>query len=145
MPRLAKRDKVTFLDSYIAHAVSNYLSNNDITIMNTNYTKILDKIDAGDFVYFDPPYHPVSKTASFTRYTKDSFTINDQFNLKSICDKLTLKKVNFMMSNSNSEFMCDLYKDYFITDVDVRRRVNVDPTKRGRVKELLISNYDTKK
>lgn len=96
---------------------------------------------AGDFVYFDPPYVPLSKTANFTSYTKHNFGEADQQKLKEIIDTLTHKKVKTMLSNSDSEFIRDLYKEYSIQTVQATRAINSDASKRGAISEVVILNY----
>lgn len=105
-----------------------------------------DKIDPkkGAFVYFDPPYHPTSDTALFTKYSKDGFTEKDQADLRDFFVKLDKKGVNVMLSNSNTEFVRSLYKGYNIAIVDAPRLVNCKPNKRNSVEEVVITNYDRK-
>ncbi len=96
----------------------------------------------GDFVYFDPPYHPTSEL-SFTKYTKESFSEKDQERLRDFIVRLTRKKVNIMLSNSKTKFIEELYsgKSFFKMVVSAPRYVNCKPDGRGDVEELLITNY----
>jgi len=94
----------------------------------------------GDFVYFDPPYHPTDNN-SFTTYTKLDFSEKDQIRLKEFCDTLDKKGVKFMLSNSDTLFINDLYKNYNVQLVSAPRFVNCKPTKRNSVKEVLVTNY----
>lgn len=123
-------------------AVSDYLSATDIQIKNVDYEDSLKGIRKGAFVYFDPPYDPVSSSANFTGYTKGGFGRDEQERLKSVCDKLSAKGVKFLLSNSSTDFIRDLYKDYTTVFVQANRAVNSKGDKRGKVAELLVKNYE---
>lgn len=114
-------------------------------IINAPYDHLLDKVSAGDFVYMDPPYDPVSKTANFVSYTKDGFSREDQIKLKDFVDELNRKNVQVMLSNNWTDFIVDLWKDYRCLKIDVRRNVAGDPEARGMVNEILITNYEPTK
>jgi len=129
----------TYLDVENLIKCSNVLQHT--TILNNDFTIIKDYIQKNDFVYFDPPYHPVSKTSNFTSYTKDSFGEKQQIELKYLCDYIDNVGAYFLLSNSYSEFILNLYKDYDINTVRAKRYVNSDPKKRGDIKEVLIRNY----
>ena len=107
-----------------------------VTIEEKDYTKI--KPISGDFVYFDPPYHPINKT-SFTAYTKLGFTEKDQSDLANFCTELSKQGVKIMVSNSNTKFIRDLYKSniFKIGIVNAPRSLNG----RSPVEEVLITNY----
>ncbi len=123
-------------------AVSNYLNNNKIQIVNTDYEKMLSKIRKGAFVYFDPPYDPISDSSSFTGYTKNGFDRTEQERLKNTCDKLNNKGIKFLLSNSSTEFIRDLYQDYNIFSIKAKRSINSKGNARGEVTEVLIKNYE---
>lgn len=95
-----------------------------------------------DFVYFDPPYYPV-KNNSFKDYTSSGFSEADQIRLKDFAIELTHRKVNVMLSNSYAPFILDLYKNKIFKKITIEapRYINAEATKRGKVKELLITNY----
>ena len=95
-----------------------------------------------DFVYFDPPYHPINNT-SFTKYTKVDFLKNEQIRLAQFIKKLSQSGVYIMLSNSKTKFVEDLYpkKDFKHYIVHVPRFVNCKSDKRGKIKELIITNY----
>ena len=95
----------------------------------------------GDFIYFDPPYHPISDTSNFTGYSKESFTIDDQIRLKKLMNDLTRRGVKIMASNSFSPFALELFKDYNQYVLSAKRSINSDSAKRGAISELLITNY----
>ncbi|MCA0428721.1 MAG: DNA adenine methylase [Bacteroidetes bacterium] len=109
-------------------------------IENKEYFKINPA--PGDFVYFDPPYHPTSET-SFTRYSKQDFSEKDQSDLADFCIELHKKGVFVMVSNSDTSFIKNLYKaSYFnIGIVNAPRLVNCKPNGRNSVQEVLITNY----
>ena len=112
----------------------------DATIEYRNYSKI--EPEAGDFCYFDPPYHPTSET-SFTKYSKFDFTEKDQTELRDFCTELHKKGVHIMISNSNTKFIRDLYKapHFNIDIVNAPRLVNSKASGRNAVEEVLITNY----
>lgn len=123
-------------------AVSKYLNTNDITILNGDFEEALKEIKIGCFVYFDPPYHPVSASSNFTGYVQGGFDIYDQVRLRDLCDVLDKKGVKFLVSNSATLFIEDLYKDYKISYVKANRSINSNAKKRGEIDEVLIRNYE---
>jgi len=123
-------------------AVSKYLNENDITFLNVDFEEALKGIRKDSFVYFDPPYYPVSDSSNFTGYTFDGFSEDDQIRLKKVCDKLTDKGVKFLLSNSSAKFITDLYADYKIVRVRASRSINSVADKRGEIDEILVMNYE---
>ncbi|WFQ95152.1 Dam family site-specific DNA-(adenine-N6)-methyltransferase [Mycoplasma feriruminatoris] len=121
--------------------VSKYLNDNNIQILNKDYKEVLKLAQPGDFIYLDPPYMPISESSSFTSYTENGFDIKQQIELKEQCDLLTQKNIKFLLSNSDCQFIRDLYKDYEIYVVKAKRSINSKADKRGHINELLISNY----
>ena len=85
---------------------------------------------------------PISTSSSFTGYTEGGFTLENQKELKNYCDKLTEKGVRFLLSNSDSEFIHDLYSDYNIKTVKAKRFINSKAKNRGEINEVLVSNYE---
>jgi len=122
-------------------AVANYLNNNKIQILNTDYEKSLLKIKKEAFVYFDPPYDPISDSSNFTGYTKKGFDKTEQERLKKVCDKLNDKGVKFLLSNSSTEFIRGLYKKYNILSIKAKRIINSKGSGRGEITEVLVKNY----
>lgn len=106
-----------------------------------DFEKILRKAKKNDFIYLDPPYQPISKYSDFTRYTKEKFFENDQVRLKEEIDRLSKVGAKVMLSNSDSNFIRDLYRNYKIIEVESGRSLNCKSDRRGKVKELLIINY----
>ncbi len=123
-------------------AVSKYLNTNKITILNGDFEEALKGIKKGSFVYFDPPYHPVSASSNFTGYVQGGFDMYEQVRLRDLCNKLNEKRINFLLSNSATQFIEDLYKDYKISYVKANRSINSNAKKRGEIDEVLIRNYE---
>ena len=121
-------------------AIGEYLKNNDVQILEGDFEKACENVKAGDFVYFDSPYIPVSKTASFTDYTKDGFSYEDHCRLSELFKRLDKIGAYVMLSNHNVPLVHELYKDYNIEEVAVKRAINSDATKRNG-KEVIITNY----
>ena len=123
-------------------AVNKYLNSNEITIFSGDYSEVLTGIKKEAFVYFDPPYHPISASSNFTGYTQGGFRTLDQVALKGFCDKLNEDGVFFLLSNSASDFIKDLYSNYKITLIKATRAINSNGEKRGEIDEVLICNYE---
>lgn len=104
-----------------------------------SFESVLDHAKPGDFVYFDPPYHPVSETASFTSYARDGFGEADQRRLAEVFAALAARGTHVLLSNSHTPLILDLYKDFTITPVDAIRSVNSKADRRGAVLEVLVS------
>jgi len=92
-----------------------------------------------DFVYFDPPYYPRNHTSHFTKYTKRDFTIEDQERLRDTCAKLVQTGVSTLVSNSDTEVIRELYKDYSQVEVYATRAINCKADERGKITELIIN------
>ena len=118
---------------------SELLKNTEIKC--ADFSEILTKVKKGDFVYFDPPYVPLNETSSFTSYTKDGFDMDMQFKLREVCDELDSMGVMFMLSNSDTKFVNELYSNYEIKKVFVSRVVNANAEGRGKITEVLVRNY----
>jgi len=106
-----------------------------------DFSVVLEYATPGSFVYLDPPYHPLSETANFTSYTKDSFGEEDQRRLAKVFRELDAKHCNVMLSNSDTDFIRGLYKGYDVKVVYAKRAINSKGTKRGPIKELVVRNY----
>lgn len=123
-------------------AVSDYFNKNDIKFLNGDFESSLKGIRKGAFVYFDPPYDPLSSSSNFTGYTQGGFNREDQLRLKNLCDKLDKKGVKFLLSNSSTEFIKESYKNYEIINVKARRAINSNGDSRGEISEVLVRNYE---
>lgn len=97
---------------------------------------------AGDFAYFDPPYVPVSKSASFTAYSAGGFSRVDQERLVDLLRVLKKRRVHAMLSNADSPETRELYAEFRLKSVRARRSINSDSTKRGSAGELIVMNYE---
>lgn len=120
-------------------AVSEYLKSVDI--LHSDYRDAVVSASEGDFVYFDPPYDPVSATAAFTAYSPDGFSRESQRELMELCLSLDERGVKFMLSNSNTDYIRDLYSGFHIYTIEARRAINSVGCKRGVVEEVLVTNY----
>lgn len=123
-------------------AVSKYFNRADIRFTCMDFEEVLKNIRKDSFVYLDPPYDPVSATASFTGYDKGGFNKNEQIRLKNVCDRLNKKGIRFLLSNSATGFITDLYCEYIVDIVRAKRAVNSNPDKRGKIDEVLVRNYE---
>jgi len=113
-------------------------------ILNLDFEDAVTSAQRSDFIYFDPPYMPLNETSYFTDYTSGGFSEQDQKRLASVFKKLSIKEVFVMQSNSNNEFIRQLYAEYNIVEIEARRNINSNASKRGSVKELIILNYQVK-
>jgi len=114
------------------------------TIKHQDYKEILKRARKGDFIYFDPPYHPLTKTASFTSYTSGGFGEKEQIELRDAFVELHKRGCFVMLSNSDAKFINDIYsgiKGVSFHKIDASRMVNADANGRGKIKEVLVTNY----
>ncbi len=127
-------------------AVSQKLQN--VKIVCGDYTQSSEFIDKSTFVYFDPPYRPISNTANFTAYNETVFTDSEQLELAKFVDSVHNKGAKIIISNSDPKnvdtednFFDDIYSKYTINRIDANRMINCNGKSRGKIKELLISNF----
>jgi len=113
----------------------------DVNISESNFSDVVKEAKEGDFIYFDPPYFPLSKTSSFTSYQKGVFLENEQRELARTFRELHRKGCFVMLSNSDSPFIHQLYQGFTITPVKARRAINCIGTKRGKISEVVVTNY----
>lgn len=113
-----------------------------------DFTDCENKVDSKTFVYFDPPYRPLTNTSSFTSYAKNTFDEKEQSRLAIFFEKLNEKNAKLMLSNSDpknvnreDEFFDELYKKFNINRVAANRMINCNGNNRGKITELLITNY----
>ncbi|BAY37115.1 DNA adenine methylase [Nostoc sp. NIES-2111] len=130
------------LDVAVLKAVSKYLNDNEVKILNLDFQEVLEEPKKGDFVYIDPPYDPVSDTASFTGYDINGFNKDEQIRLKDTYDSLNKKGCKVLLSNAYTNFIRDLYKDYNHIKISAIRAINSNAKKRGKVDEILVKNYE---
>lgn len=119
----------------------------DAALRVMTFDKVLDFAGKDDFVYFDPPYIPLSKTSSFTRYSKSEFSIKEQNQLSEVFRALDSMGCFVMLSNSDHSLIRELYRDYDknIVVVRAKRKINSVGSKRGAINELVVTNYLTAK
>lgn len=129
------------LDMAVLKAVSEYLQTSKINMLNQDFQSAVTDAQQGDFIYFDPPYDPVSSTASFTSYYTNKFNKDEQIRLKETVDELNHRGCYVLLSNAYTDFIKDLYGDYHQVKVLATRSINSVGTKRGKVPEILIKNY----
>ncbi|MCZ6584106.1 MAG: DNA adenine methylase [Thaumarchaeota archaeon] len=124
-------------------SVNQVLKSKKIQISCRDFSTILDDVKKNDFVYFDPPYQPVSTTSNFTSYTNRNFTYDDLKRLCELCEKLDSKNCKFMLSNSNSKEVLEIFSknSWKIRKIEANRAINSDSKKRTGHSELLIKNY----
>jgi len=94
-----------------------------------------------DFVYFDPPYYPLSSTSSFTAYSRSCFSKQDQVELRDTFAMLAERGVKVMLSNSDCAFIRELYGAFNIHKISASRAINAQAERRGKISELLITSY----
>lgn len=132
----------TICDADTLRGVHQYFRDNDVTFTQGDFAAAVAGAGEGDFVYFDPPYDPVNVTSSFTGYQKGGFDRAEQERLKAVCDDLDARGVKFLLSNSATEFIRDLYADFSIDTVAATRAINSVGSRRGKVDEVLVRNYE---
>lgn len=119
-----------------------------VTIVCGDYKESGDFIDENTFVYFDPPYRPITDTASFTAYTENLFNDEEQIKLANFVEDMHKKGAKIVISNSDpknsneeDDFFDNIYSAYNIKQVEATRMINCNSEARGKIKELLISNF----
>ena len=120
----------------------------NVEILCGDYTLIERYVDNNTFIYFDPPYRPLSTTSSFTSYSKENFDDTEQTRLAHFFARLSRYGCKMMLSNSdccaqnpNDTFFENLYGNFIIDKVHASRLVNAIPSKRGKLTEILVRNY----
>lgn len=137
----------TICDSNNLRNLSKLLQN--VVFAYGDYKESEKLVDENTFVYFDPPYRPLSVTSGFTSYTKEDFNDENQKELAEYYNKLNLKNAKLMLSNSNPKntnendnFFEKIYKGFNINEVSAKRMINANAKGRGEISELLITNYE---
>lgn len=126
-------------DKDLIFSVHKVLKN--VSITNKDFEVVSLKAKKGDFIYFDPPYYPINKTSSFVSYT-DNFSANEQIRLYKLFKMLDCEGIKVLQSNSNTDFIKELYKDFEIIEVISKRAINCKGDKRGCITSLIIKgNY----
>ncbi|MDR3108860.1 MAG: DNA adenine methylase [Planctomycetaceae bacterium] len=137
-PRICDSDNLCNLSQKLKH----------IEIVCDDYKKSRKFIDGKTFVYFDPPYRPISATSSFTSYTENLFDDIAQKELADFVDEMSKKGAKVVVSNSdpknydsNDDFFDNLYLGHHISRVEATRMINCNSDARGKINELLITNF----
>lgn len=134
-----KKTKVNTYDGENLLNVHTYLTLNNVEILCTDFEKSVENVSNGDFVYFDPPYD--SDTETFNNYTETGFGKDEQRRLASTFKMLDKRGAKVMLSNHNTTLIKELYKDYNIHIIEAKRSINSNGKKRGKVEEVIITNY----
>ena len=137
-----KKTKVNTYDGGNLITVSNYLTMNDIKILSVDFEEAVKDAKNHDFVYFDPPYD--SDTGTFNSYTEDGFGKEEQRRLARVFKELDKRGVYVMLSNHNTALVNELYEGYNIYVIEAKRNINSNGNKRGKVEELIITNFVNK-
>lgn len=130
------------VDENLVSAISTYLNNNQIEIKKGDFEKAVLDVQPGDFVYFDPPYIPLSETSAFTSYTHEGFSYDDQVRLRDTFKKLSDTGAYVMLSNSSSFLVEELYRDFNIHYVEATRTNGAKSSSRGKISEIIVTNYE---
>lgn len=129
-PDIVQADKIMKLHEF--------LNQPGVKIRNLDFATAVSDATKGDLVYFDPPYD--YEDTGFTAYQKEGFSRDDLTRLKNLCDTLTQKKCRFILSNNDTGFVRELFKDYNFREITARRSINSDGSGRSGAKEVLIYN-----
>ena len=135
-----KNPKIVDVD--LLYQISEYLNENDVEILRTDFAEAVKDAQTGDFVYFDPPYIPLNETSSFTSYTHEGFSYEEQIRLRNTFKELTERGVYAMLSNSSSPLVEELYKDFNIYFVEAQRTNGAKSSSRGKISEIIVTNYE---
>lgn len=134
-----KKDKINTYDGQNLGIIHAYFNFNDVKMLNTDFEEAVKDAKKGDFVYFDPPYD--SDKEIFTSYTETGFGKDEQKRLSDVFKELDKRGCYVMLSNHNTELINELYKDYHINVIEAKRNINANGKKRGKVEEVIITNY----
>lgn len=130
------------VDAHLIHTVSHYLNTSNVTLLQGDFEDAIATVQPEDFIYFDPPYIPLTATSSFTSYTEGGFTFDDQIRLRDTFKRLSDKGAWVMLSNSSSPLALDLYRDFYIYEVNVVRTNGASKQSRGKISEIIVTNYE---
>lgn len=117
--------------------VSQALKN--VKLLSTDFELALSDVTRSDFIYFDPPYHPIGGYSDFKRYTPDQFREHDHIRLAALCCELDQRGIRWVLSNSDTPFVRSLYERFQVYTITARREINLNARKRN-ITELLITN-----
>ena len=135
-----KKEHVNTYEGQNLGIICGYLNFNNVKILSTDFEDAVRDAKEGDFIYFDPPYD--SDKEIFTSYTNEGFGKEEQERLAKVFKDLDSRGCYVMLSNHNTKLINELYKDYNIHIIEAKRNINSDGKKRGKVEEVIITNYD---
>ncbi len=138
-----KKSKVNTYEGQNLGIICGYLNYNNIKLLSTDFEEAVKDAKKGDFIYFDPPYD--SDTSTFNSYTEDGFGKEEQKRLAGVYKKLADKGCYVMLSNHNTKLVNELYKEFNINVIEAKRNINSNGAKRGKVEEVIITNYKNNK
>ena len=138
-----RKSKVNTYDGQNLGIIHSYLNFNDVKILNIDFEESVKDAKKGDFIYFDPPYD--SETSTFNSYTENGFGKEEQIRLAKVYKELADKGCYVMLSNHNTTLVKELYKDFNIHVIEAKRNINANGKKRGKVEEVIITNYTNHK
>ena len=126
----ADKDKILSASEALQNAI----------ILNKPFNNVINNANKNDLVYFDPPYYPLNTTSSFTSYNENEFLDDKQKELLNVFEALNKKDCFVLHSNSDTEFIKNLYKNYNINFVQANRFINSKSSGRGKISEVLLRN-----
>lgn len=138
-----KKNKVNTYELSNLITISNYLTMNNIKILSVDFEEAVKDAKKNDFIYFDPPYD--SDTVTFNSYTEEGFGKKEQIRLAKVFKELDEKGCYVMLSNHNTTLVNELYKEYNIHLIEAKRNINSNGKKRGKVQEVIITNFENNK
>ncbi len=134
-----KHERPTICDEVNLRNVAKSLE--QVSITQGSYEDAVKDAKKGDFVYFDPPYHPINTSSSFTAYQAGGFSAEDQEKLRDTFRALSQKGCKVMLSNSDTPLINELYKEFKIHKIYAARSINSVGSGRGKIAEVLVTNY----
>ena len=134
-----KKEKVNTYEGSNIEAIHYYLNYRNVTLKSCDFEEAVKDAKKGDFIYFDPPYD--SDTETFNSYTKDGFGKEEQVRLARVYKELSDKGCYVMLSNHNTKLINELYSNFNIHVIEAKRNINANGKKRGKVEEVIITNY----
>ncbi len=137
-----KKLKVNTYDGQNLGIIHSYLNFNDVKILSVDFEEAVRDCKKGDFIYFDPPYD--SDKGVFNSYTEDGFGKEAQKRLADVYKKLADRGCYVMLSNHNTRLVQELYGEFNIHVIEAKRSINANGKKRGKVEEVIITNYENK-
>ena len=135
-----KKEHVNTYEGQNLGIICGYLNFNNVKLLSVDFEEAVKDAKKGDFIYFDPPYD--SDKNIFTNYTNEGFGKEEQERLAKVFKELDERGCYVMLSNHNTKLINDLYKGYNIHVIEAKRNINSNGKKRGKVEEVIITNYD---